>query len=147
MFFVYEMIFFLSHDFVLFLQNCALSFVFVPFSNSYHLLTFLLCVLMQYKCPFHQTYCPLSQVCPFFAIALVYFPFFPFFSYFSVLLALFVISINTILPFFTLPLSHMCLFLLKMYPFVELLCPFYFLCPLTSSLSTLKRYRSPSFKK
>ena len=34
-----------------------------------------------------------------------------------------------------------------MYPFVELLCPFYFLCPLTSSLSTLKRYRSPYFKK
>ena len=33
-----------------------------------------------------------------------------------------------------------------MYPFVKLLCAFYFLCPLTSSLSTLKRYRSPSFK-
>ena len=34
-----------------------------------------------------------------------------------------------------------------MYPIVKPLCAFCFLCPLTSSLSSLKRYRSPSFKK
>ena len=145
MFFFYEMIFSLSHD-VLFLQNCALSFVFVHFSNNYRLLTFLLCVLMQYKCPFHETYCPLSQVCPFSSQLRWFISLSLPSSNSLVFLALFLVSINSILPF-SLPLSHACLFLLKMYPFVELLCPFYFLCPLTSSLSTLKRYRSPYFKK
>ena len=96
----------LSHD-VLFLQNCALSFVFVHFSNNYRLLTFLLCVLMQYKCPFHETYCPLSQVCPFssqlrwlISLSLTS-------SNFLVFHALFLVSINSILPF-SLCLFRMC---------------------------------------
>ena len=71
-------IFSLSHDFVLFSHNCALSFLFVPFSNCYRLLTFILCVLMQYKCCFHETYCPTSMPF-FFTIVSVYFTFFAFF--------------------------------------------------------------------
>ena len=96
----------LSHD-VLFLQNCALSFVFVHFSNSYRLLTFLLCVLMQYKCPFHETYCPLSQVCPFSSQLRWFISLSLPSSNFLVFLALFLVSINSILPF-SLCLFRMC---------------------------------------